>query len=345
MTAAHPEPEKSASFSPLKLFARLLIIFLLCGGTFALAAYHWLGVISTQPGPHKNHALIVVKPGDGHMVLQHMLERDGLIHSRWHYHFFALYNHKKYMPKVGEYKIEAGATLTEIFQLLASGKTYQRRLTILEGWRSFDIMHALNSAETLSSVILSPPAEGSVFPDTYFYNYGDDRRTVLARMQRKMEITKAEIWANRDLSIPLKNADELVILASIIEKEAGNNAERALIASVFMNRLNKKMRLQSDPTVAYGLSIEQPLKLRLSKSDLKNRHRWNSYVHSGLPPTPIANPSFESLYAAAHPEKSDFLYFVADAEGGHKFSRTLAEHNKNVRIYRQKMKRQKAQRQ
>ncbi len=343
MSAPQTPEETPVKFSLMRLLVRVCIILCLCAGVVALIGHQWLKIISTQEGPHQEHAIILVKPGDGHMVLKHKLERENLIHSHLHYHLYALYHHDTYIPKAGEYKVEAGASLEAIFKSLDSGKTYQRRLTIVEGQRSFDVMNSLNDAEGLSSVILSSPLEGSIFPDTYFYSYGDDRRQLLARMQQKMEITKAEIWAERDTTIPLKNADELVILASIIEKEAGNNAERALISSVFMNRLKKRMRLQSDPTVAYGLSLEKPLQLRLSKADLKTSHRWNSYLNAGLPPTPIANPSYESLYAAAHPAESDYFYFVADAEGGHAFSRTLAEHNKNVRIYRQKIKKRKTQ--
>lgn len=342
MSEAQPPHEVPQQSRLWRWLIRLCIILMLCGGLGFLVGQSWLEVIATQKGPHTDHVLVRVQPGDGHMVLQHKLAKHQIIHDRLHYQIYAFVNHSRYVPKAGEYLIEAGASLEDIFIQLDAGITYQRRITIIEGLRSFDIMNILNEAEGLRSVILSPPDEGSIFPDTYFYVYDDDRRSILARMQQKMEMLKAEIWAERDAGLPLKSPEELVILASIIEKEAGNASERPLIASVFVNRLNAKMRLQSDPTVAYGLYREQPLPQRLSRRELKTPHRWNSYMNAGLPPTPIANPSYASLYAAAHPAQTDYFYFVADGEGGHNFARTLAEHNRNVRIYRKKMKNRSA---
>ena len=211
---------------------------------------------------------------------------------------------------------------------------FQRNLTIIEGWRSFDVMRALNDAEEMSSIILQPPYEGSVFPDTYFYTKDTDRRTLLAQMQAKMEMTLASIWAERATDLPLRTPEDLLKLASIIEKETGVSDEKSLVSSVFMNRLHRKMRLQSDPTVAYGLSLKGPLKQTLTKSDLATSHKWNTYRIRGLPKTPIANPGYQSLYAAAHPKKTDYFYFVADGQGGHNFAKTLDAHNRNVRQYR-----------
>jgi len=205
------------------------------------------------------------------------------------------------------------------------------------------VVGLLADDEMLDGAITSLPAEGSLFPDTYFYSRGDDRVSLLDRMQQQMEMRLAEVWAERAPDLPLSSAEELAVLASIIEKETGLEDERQLVASVFINRLKKNMPLQSDPTVAYGLSVSDRLKTSLSRADLKTPHRWNSYLNKGLPPTAISNPSYASIYAAAHPEKSDYLYFVADAKGGHLFARTLAEHNRNVRIYRNRLKALKQQ--
>ena len=149
-----------------------------------------------------------------------------------------------------------------------------------------------------------------------------------------MEIVLAEIWAERAADLPLKTPKDLLKLASIIEKETGASGEKPLISSVFLNRLQRKMRLQSDPTVSYGLSLNWSLKQTLSRSDLASPHKWNTYRIKGLPKTPIANPGYQALYAAAHPKKTDYLYFVADGEGGHNFAKTLDAHNRNVRQYR-----------
>ena len=249
-----------------------------------------------------------------------------------------MFSAEEFLPKAGEYEIPAKASLDQVIYILHSGRVFQRKLTIVEGWRSFEVMQALNDAEAMSSIILRPPDEGSVFPDTYFYTKGTDRRTLLAQMQAKMEMTLAEIWAERAPELPLRTPEDLLKLASIIEKETGASGEKALVSSVFVNRLRKKMRLQSDPTVAYGLSLKGPLKQILTKSDLANSHKWNTYRIKGLPKTPIASPGYLALYAAAHPKKTDYLYFVANGRGGHNFSKTLDVHNQNVRHYRNMMR-------
>ena len=339
MTDTQPDEQLNASekrFSFARFMLRVLVVITLLGGVAGGAGYYWLKLISVQPGPHDSYTLFVVKKGAGRIQLKHDLMRAGVISEPFHYHLVSLFHAADYMPKAGEYRIPPGASLRQILALFDSGRTYQRRVTILEGWRSVDVMKALNSAEALESVVLRPPAEGSVFPDTYFYSHGDDRRALVQRMQRKMEITAAEIWSNRQEGLPLRSVDELIILASMIEKETGRDGERVLVSSVFINRLNSGMRLQSDPTVAYGLAGDGPLPEALSRDDLRITHGWNTYRKKGLPKTAIANPSQASLYAAAHPDASDYLYFVADAKGGHLFARTLAEHNRNVRLYRKR---------
>jgi len=195
-------------------------------------------------------------------------------------------------------------------------------------------MLAINSAEGLNSVILRPPDEGSIFPDTYYYTKGMDRRELLARMQAKMDITLAQIWAERQDNLPYKSPRELLIMASIIEKETGRAAERGLVSGVFVNRLRKNMRLQSDPTVLYGVDDNTSRPIR--KSDLKRRTAWNTYVIKGLPQTAICNPSRESIEAVLQPAKTKNMYFVSDGEGGLLFAKTLDAHNKNVRLFRKR---------
>jgi len=327
----------------LRFFIRFAVISGLVASVAMLGGLWWIDIIANQQGPHKRHQLIYVEPGDGRMVLMHKLARGGVIGDELHYQILSLWHRNSHMPKAGEYLIEAGASLRQIMTQLDEGRTYQRRLTIIEGLRVVDVVGLLADDEMLDGAITSLPAEGSLFPDTYFYSRGDDRVSLLDRMQQQMEMRLAEVWAERAPDLPLSSAEELAILASIIEKETGLEDERQLVASVFINRLKKNMPLQSDPTVAYGLSVSDRLKTSLSRADLKTPHRWNSYLNKGLPPTAISNPSYASIYAAAHPEKSDYLYFVADAKGGHLFARTLAEHNRNVRIYRNRLKALKQQ--
>ena len=317
-----------------RLALRLAIITAMLGVVAAMAGYLFVDSLRSQQGPHTTAILIDIERGDGRFAIKHKLQQAGVISHPLHLDIVAWLERGGFQPRAGEYKIPAGASLAQILELLNSGKTYQRRITIIEGWRSYDVMLALNEAEGLSSVILRPPPEGSVFPDTYYYTKGMDRRAILAIMQEKMEITLAQIWAERRADLPYKSPRDLLIMASIIEKETGRASERALVSGVFVNRLYKKMRLQSDPTVAYGLVREAALPTQLTKKDLNNPHSWNTYRMRGLPLGPIANPGEDALRAAANPKETDYLYFVADGKGGHNFAKTLDAHNRNVRTYR-----------
>ena len=309
------------------------------------AGYVWIDIIRSAAGPHRTPIMFIIGQGAGTKVLKYELARAGLIARPIHYHLHAALLGNTYLPKAGEYQIPAGASLTAITDQFHKGDVFQRRLVIPEGWRSYDIMEKINQAEGLTSVILRPPEEGSVLPNTYFYNFGMDRRELLKQMQAAMEIALAETWAGRAEDLPYERAEQLLVMASIIEKETGLISEQPRVSSVFVNRLRADMRLQSDPTVAYGFAKEGIIPKTLMKKHLASTHRWNTYRHKGLPPTAIANPGKTALIAAAHPETSSYYYFVADGRGGHLFGKTLAEHNRNVRIYRNHLKRSEKQEQ
>ena len=331
-----PEQLKKKRF--IAFVKRFILVCCLGLCTAVLAGYLYIDVMRAKKGPHREIVLFDVPSGAGLSEIKHNLFRAGAISHPWQFNLAVMFSAEEFLPKAGEYEIPAGASLDQVMHILHSGRVFQRKLTIIEGWRSFDVMQALNDAEEMSSIILQPPYEGSVFPDTYFYTKDTDRRTLLAQMQAKMEMTLASIWAERATDLPLRTPEDLLKLASIIEKETGVSDEKSLVSSVFMNRLHRKMRLQSDPTVAYGLSLKGPLKQTLTKSDLATSHKWNTYRIRGLPKTPIANPGYQSLYAAAHPKKTDYFYFVADGRGGHNFAKTLDAHNRNVRKYRNIMR-------
>lgn len=332
--AAPPKPRPSRL---KRLFIRLAVITAMVGAVGGLAGYLFAENLRHQDGPHDEAVLVTLDLGDGRFSIKHKLFSAGVISHPLHLDIAAFMAWGCFRPLAGEYRVPPKASLVEIIALFNSGKTYQRRLTIIEGWRGYEVMQAINSAEGLGSVILRPPEEGSVFPDTYYYTKGMDRRELLARMQAKMELELAQIWADRQAGLPYASPQDLLIMASIIEKETGLASERALVAGVFVNRLDKKMRLQSDPTVAYGLGLDGDLPATLSKDDLNKAHRWNTYRLTGLPAGPIANPGAEALLAAAHPQKTEYLYFVADGKGGHNFAKTLDAHNRNVRIYRKSL--------
>jgi UPF0755 protein len=209
------------------------------------------------------------------------------------------------------------------------------RIALAEGVTSWQVVDGLKSIDLLEGTVVSVPAEGALAPDSYEVSEGQDRNTVLALMQASQERRLAEAWDARDPGLPVETPEEMLILASIIEKETGVPEERRQVASVFINRLNQGMRLQTDPTVIYGITNGEGILGRgLRRSELRTETPYNTYVIPALPPTPIANPGLASLMAAAQPVEEDYIFFVADGTGGHAFAVTLDEHNRNVAAWR-----------
>ncbi|HEV2678635.1 MAG TPA: endolytic transglycosylase MltG [Aliidongia sp.] len=238
--------------------------------------------------------------------------------------------------KAGEYLFPAAISPAGILDLLRSGKTVIHRLVVPEGLTSAEILALVADADALSGEIVNRPGEGQLLPETYFYSLGDRRQALVDRMRRSMTKLVADLWAARKPGLPLDSPEAAVTLASIVEKETGLEAERPLIAGVFYNRLKLGMRLQSDPTVSYGVTLgAQPLGRTLTRADLDLPSPYNTYVIKGLPPGPIANPGRAALKAVLDPAATDALYFVADGSGGHAFSATLDAHNKAVQRWRQ----------
>jgi UPF0755 protein len=218
---------------------------------------------------------------------------------------------------------------------LQTGKTVVHRITFAEGLTSTEIAAQLALTEGLTGDLSLPIAEGSLLPETYHFSYADPRSGLIKRMRKGLSKLMMGLWPYRDANLPFKSQREALILASIVEKETGKPSERAHIAGVFINRLRKKMRLQSDPTVVYGITKGQgPLGRSLRRSELRQKTAYNTYTNYGLPPTPIANAGRKSIEAVLHPMKTNDFYFVADGTGGHLFSRTLKQHNHNVSKWR-----------
>ncbi|NDR56073.1 endolytic transglycosylase MltG [Aliiruegeria sabulilitoris] len=210
------------------------------------------------------------------------------------------------------------------------------RVTLAEGVTSWQVVESLKAAEFLSGEISEIPAEGYLAPDSYETTRGGNRAAILERMEAKQETILAELWQTRQAGLPLESPEEALTLASIVEKETGVAAERPLVASVFVNRLNQGMRLQTDPTVIYGITEGKGVLGRgLRQSELRGATPYNTYVIQGLPPTPIANPGRQAIAATLNPDTSDYLFFVADGTGGHAFAATLREHNVNVARWRE----------
>ena len=241
--------------------------------------------------------------------------------------------------KAGEYLFPANVSMQEAIKILVSGKVVEHRLTIPEGLTIRQIKEILSSEDKLVGDFPENIAEGSLAPDTYFFTMGDSRSAMIARMQEKMQNIVEKLWENRTENLPLKNKEEAMVLASIVEKETGVADERARVAAVFINRLRIGMRLQSDPTTIYGIEQKLGKKMEgeLSLTDLKTPTPYNTYTIPALPPTPICNFGKEALEAVLHPAPTNDLYFVATGTGGHRFSSTLEEHNRNVALYRRAM--------
>ena len=318
-------PAARLIFRPATLCGMLALVMV-------TVSWLWVSKMLGQPGPHISDSVIIVSPGSGHAVVRRDLQRANVLHQIYHYDAARMLAGDNFVPKAGEFLLPAGASLRQLMDILHKGKSLQRRLTIVEGQTSAEIVTVLENMPALTGAIVSPVDEGSLYPETYFYTFATARRDVIVRMQDKMQITLAEAWANRQSDLPFKTPSEALIMASIIEKEAASQTDRQLVAAVLVNRLERGMRLQSDPTVRYGVDVE--MDRPISKADLGRKTPWNTYVITGLPKTPICNPSYQSIDAALNPAKSDFLYFVSDGLGGLRFAKTLDVHNKNVRLFR-----------
>ena len=221
------------------------------------------------------------------------------------------------------------------FDTFVDDKSTRHRIVVAEGTTSWRIVQALNEISYLTGNLDEIPKEGSLAPDSYEFGQKDSRATILKQMSMNQERILQRFWQSKLDDLPFKTPEEALILASIIEKETGLKSERRIIASVFINRLKRGMPLQTDPSVIYGITKGKAILGRgLRKSELRKDTPWNTYLRRGLPPTPIANPGEESIFAALNPENTDFIFFVADGTGGHAFATNLTDHNKNVAKWR-----------
>ncbi len=296
-----------------------------------------------RPGPLKVPATIIIPKGAGVDGIANILADEGVIADPRVFRLGARITGAGKTLRAGEYIFPALISPREVIRYLQIGSTVVRRLTVAEGLPVSKVIAQLKATDGLIGDSGPMPREGSLLPETYYFSYGDERKAVIARMAGAMEETVQELWKLRAKDLPLKTPLEVIILASVVEKETSLPEERGRIAAVFLNRLKKGMRLQSDPTVAYGLTggmgnFDRPL----TRADLRIPTPYNTYLINGLPPGPISNPGRASLAAVLQPTFTDELYFVADGTGGHVFSRTLAEHNRNVAKWRQIQKSFKA---
>lgn len=241
--------------------------------------------------------------------------------------------------RYGEYFFEKNISYYKILHKMVRGYVYFRKVTIAEGLSTYSALRIIDNAPGLIGELPKNVREGTLLPETYFYSYNDTKAGMVKRMQDSMNKTVNELWEKRDPTIPVKTKEQAIVLASIVEKETGISSERPKVASVFVNRLHKGMKLQSDPTIIYSFtlgnkSLERPIKV----SDIQNTSAFNTYHIYGLPPAPICNPGSASIKAVLNPPQEEFLYFVASGNGDHIFSKTIKEHNENVAKYRSLIK-------
>ncbi|WP_299013886.1 endolytic transglycosylase MltG [uncultured Photobacterium sp.] len=332
-----------------KLVIAFVLMGLIAAGVLAWS-YQQVQASLQQPVINKSETFVTVTPGTSFRgLLNQLVKQEIFPPSRWSRWTVRLEPELAYI-KTGTYLVPNKGTFRDVLALIASGKEHQFAITLLEGDRFADWLSLLSEApavvhETagMSEVEIAKAIgadvsklEGYLLPETYHYTAGTSDLELLKRAYQQMTNLLSEAWEGRDEGIPLKNPYEALIMASIIEKETAVDNERTVVSSVFMNRLNKGMRLQTDPTVIYGMGDKFDGNIR--KRDLRTPTPYNTYTIFGLPPTPIAMPSKASVLAAVKPENSSYYYFVADGKGGHKFSKTLNEHNRAVRAYLRTLK-------
>jgi UPF0755 protein len=313
----------------LKVLAMLTAVIAVGAGAAGFLHYRYTG-----PGPAATATVVEIAPGAGLRGIAGQLDSAGAITDRYTFILGARLSGAARGLKAGEYSVPAHASMAGIVALLRSGKVVLHRLTVPEGLTSRQIVALVRADPVLSGAADAVPAEGSLLPETYYFPRGTTRAALLARMEKAQGAALDNLWPARAKALPLTRP-EAVVLASIVEKETALPAERPRVARVFLNRLARGMRLESDPTVVYAITDGAgPLGRPLTRADLQVDSPYNTYRTTGLPPGPIANPGLASLRAALHPAETDALYFVADGSGGHAFARTLAEHHANVARWR-----------
>ena len=331
-------PRRLARYLLIALVVLPSLAGLIAGGIFLYGKYRF-----EAAGPLATPQIVMLSPGMGVRAIATRLEQAGVISDRRIFLAGIRLSKADASLKAGEYEIPAHASMASIMGILREGRSILHRITIPEGRTSEQAMLIVAADPVLVGDMPPTPPEGTLLPETYSFTRGTTRTEIVALMRKAASDLMAELWPARADNLPVKTPEEAIILASIVEKETGVASERPRVAAVFVNRLRKPMRLQSDPTIIYGLVGGQgALGRPIRRSEIDRPTPYNTYQIDGLPPTPIANPGRASIEAVLNPPETDEYYFVADGTGGHAFSRTLAEHQRRVlewrRIEREKIR-------
>lgn len=310
----------------------VILIFVAAAG-----AVFWEQYRFNAPGPRAAkgaETVVLIRPGEGVSAISRQLEDAHVVDSAALFRLGVLARGEAAKLKAGEYAIPSAASMADIAAILISGKSFEHKLTVAEGLTGKMVYDLVKADPVLTGDPGAVPVEGAILPETYLFTRGTTREELIARMMKAEDDLVVKLWAGRAKDLPLATPLDAIVLASIVEKETALPAERPRIAAVFENRLKRGMMLQSDPTIIYGLTRGYPLGRGILQSEIARPTPYNTYVIAGLPPGPICNPGRESIEAVLHPAQSDDLYFVADGDGGHVFSATMAAHQKNVAHWR-----------
>jgi len=312
----------------MRVFLSLILIAVLIAGAVLGAAW-WEERYFAQAGPSPSLQTLIITPGSGLNAIAGALARAGVVDNAVLFRLGVLRRGHGAQLKAGEYAFPAHVSEAQIMDMLIAHRVVGHRITIAEGLTS-DAAVALIKADPVLTGDVPVVPEGSLLPETYIFERGTTRAELLQRMHQAQEKLVAQLWSKRTQGLPYANVEDALKLASIVEKETAIAAERPHVAAVFINRLNRGVKLESDPTIIYGLTKGVPLGHALRQSELATPNPFSTYQITGLPPTPICNPGRNAIAAVLNPDNSDDLYFVADGSGGHVFARTMAEHIKNV---------------
>jgi len=322
------------------LFA-LIFVAAVLGVAAVAGGWLWLQSEVAKPGPSLEEAIFEVETGEHLGSVARRLEEQGLIADERTMRLHARLEGQQSAIKVGEYAVPPRASVSNILNLLVAGDVIQYRITIPEGLTTDQILRLVEGNEDLDGEMPDREiGEGTLLPDTYIFSADTSRTQMIERMEKAQADLLAELWPNRQDDLPIDTPEEALVLASVVEKETGIASERGLVAGLFTERLRRGMRLESDPTVIYGVSKGEPLfnkagqRRTLYRSELNRKTDWNTYQIDGLPKTPICNPGRDAIAAVLNPPDTNYIFFVADGKGGHLFAETLAEHNRNVAAYR-----------
>lgn len=332
------KPHLSLPMRALLFFLSVVVVAVLSTAAFlfwGLKYYH-------SPGENKEITTVYIPKGMGFNDIISLLHDHGVLEHPKVFSVIAIAQDKVSKVKAGEYEFPVEVSPKDVLESLVEGRTVIHRLTVPEGLTTHQVLEMVANDEKLQGSMPNDFQEGELLPSTYYYSRGDSRGELLNRMRKEMRSLLMELWEKRAPDLPLRTPQEAITLASIVEKETGVAHEYGLVASVYINRLKQGMLLQADPTTIYAITQgKEPLGRNLRYSDLRLKHPYNTYTTLGLPPGPIANPGKQALEAVLNPTPSDYIFFVADGSGGHKFSKNYSDHSRYVNEYRSRMERMK----